>query len=222
MSAVLKNLREGTGFDKPAKLPASLKGMCPEQMVALLIQTYRTAVEQRGIAYIDITNAEAGRNIIDVVNWMYKTPAYRSTLFLQGTVGSGKSTILRALHALYSTLKESTRLCTAKDICNQYRRLRDDDPNLYEGYKTILTLFLDELGTEPVKFLYYGAEYTPIHDLIDYHYNRQLTTIITTNLSMDQLNERYGQRIRDRFDEMCSVIQFSAPSYRGQVSPPAE
>ncbi|MCQ2168550.1 MAG: hypothetical protein MJY69_07830 [Bacteroidales bacterium] len=90
MSAVLKNLREGTGFDKPAKLPASLKGMCPEQIVALLIQTYRTAVEQRGIAYIDITNAEAGRNIVDVVNWMYKTPAYRSTLFLQGTVGSGK------------------------------------------------------------------------------------------------------------------------------------
>lgn len=76
MSAVLKNLREGTGFDKPAKLPASLKGMCPEQIVALPIQTYRTAVEQRGIAYIDITNAESGRNIIDVVNWMYKTPAY--------------------------------------------------------------------------------------------------------------------------------------------------
>ena len=39
---------------------------------------------------------------------------------------------------------------------------------------------------------------------------------------MDQLNERYGERIRDRFDEMCSVIQFSAPSYRGQVCPPAE
>lgn len=58
MSAVLKNLREGTGFEKPVKLPASLKGMCPEQIVAILTQTYCTAVEQRGIAYIDITNAE--------------------------------------------------------------------------------------------------------------------------------------------------------------------
>ena len=84
------NLREGTGFDKPAKLPASLKGMCPEQIVALLIQTYRTAVEQRGIAYIDITIAEvhlcgldstdegqrkqAANSLIGKVDWKGTTP----------------------------------------------------------------------------------------------------------------------------------------------------
>lgn len=213
LSGTLKTLKAQTESNDTPKIPQRLKGSNPEELVDFLMQAYRAIVEKRGMEFKDITDAEAGKKIAKVVEWLYG-PKYRSTLFLQGTVGSGKTTILNAVGALYSGAGASLLKCTGLDIYDQYQMQRNGGGGYYELYKTTDILLIDDLGTEPVRFQYYGVDYTPVQNLLVYRYNKQLTTVITTNLTDGQLCERYGDRCWDRFAEMCSILRFTAPSYR--------
>ena len=83
LSGTLKTLKAQTESNDTPKIPQRLKGSDPEQLVDFLMQAYRAIVERRGMEYKDITDAEAGKKIAKVVEWLYG-PKYRSTLFLQG------------------------------------------------------------------------------------------------------------------------------------------
>ena len=50
--------------------------------------------------------------------------------------------------------------------------------------------------------------------MLEYRYNSQLFTFITTNLTKSQIREKYGNRIADRFNEMLEVIIFKNETYR--------
>lgn len=213
LSATLKTLQSQTECKDTPKIPQRLKGISQEQLTDFLMQSYRAIVEKRGMEYQDITNAEAGKKIVSVVKWL-QGPKYRSTLLLQGTVGSGKTTILQALCSLYAAAGAGPAKCTGLDIYDQYQQQRNGGGGYYELYKKADILLIDDLGTEPVRFQYYGVDYTPVQNLLVFRYSKQLTTVITTNLTDGQLCERYGDRCWDRFAEMGTMLRFSAPSYR--------
>lgn len=218
---VVKTLKAVMSCNKASKFPQKLREMDQEELLATLFATYRAAVEERGIPYRDITNTEAGKNLVDIIKWM-NNQKYRTTLFLQGSFGTGKTTILQTLYALYYTAGERTEFCTARGLIEQYRLSCNNECSKYELYMRSNVLFVDDLGTERVQFKHYGDELYPVQDLIDYRYERQLTNIITTNLPLEKIKARYGGRLRDRFDEMCSIIRFSGESYRGLLGKPAE
>ena len=218
---VVKTLKAVMSCNKASKLPQKLREMDQEELLATLFATYRAAVEERGIPYRDITNTEAGKNLVDIIKWM-NNQKYRTTLFLQGSFGTGKTTILQTLYALYYTAGERTEFCTARGLIEQYRLSCNNECSKYELYMRSNVLFVDDLGTERVQFKHYGDELYPVQDLIDYRYERQLTNIITTNLPLEKIKTRYGGRLRDRFDEMCSIIRFSGESYRGLLGKPEE
>ena len=67
-------------------------------------------------------------------------------------------------------------------------------------------LGIDDLGTEPSEVLDYGNVYTPVIDLLTKRYEEQLFTVITTNLTPQQIREHYGDRIADRLNEMVKKI----------------
>lgn len=66
----------------------------------------------------------------------------------------------------------------------------------------------------------FGAErHTPfsegeINRLINARYNSQQTTIITTNLPVKEIKDRYGRRLFDRMQEMCEFMPADGPSRR--------
>ena len=64
-----------------------------ETLVEALSQIYRKAVESRGIEFQDITGKEVGTKIQNVAEWMMGGPVH-SGLLLQGTIGSGKPTLI--------------------------------------------------------------------------------------------------------------------------------
>ena len=82
-------------------------------------------------------------------------------------------------------------------------------------------LAVDDMGTEAAEVYDYSNINTPVADLIDYRYNHQLFTFITTNLVAKKKDDRdvtirmkYGDRIADRFNEMLHVIIFKDITYR--------
>ena len=75
-------------------------------------------------------------------------------------------------------------------------------------------LAIDELGVEPTESKIYGNVSEPLIDLLCERYDRQLCTIISTNMGAQEITERYGRRVSDRFNEMFATIPFTAESYR--------
>ena len=97
----------------------------------------------------------------------------------------------------------------AKEV-QQYAR----DQKAFQDLRQCELLAVEDMGREPLEVLDYGNVLNPVVDLLEYRYNNQLFTFITTNLRADEIRKKYGDRIADRFNEMLEVIVFGGDTYR--------
>lgn len=154
-------------------------------------------------------------------------PNAKPGLMLCGLCGNGKTTLANAIAWLIGYVTEREfgysgrkvmRLRTAKEIC-RICAASEKFKQQYEEYHDIFSeemMIIDDLGEEPREVMVYGMLHTPIIDLLSERYAKQRMTIVTTNLEVDQLKEKYGDRIYDRFSEMLQSIVFTNDSYRGR------
>ena len=139
-------------------------------------------------------------------------------MLLCGQCGNGKSTLVLAIRSLiqliYSTSsyddQRYLRIVDAKQIV---ATAKADYKQFTDLCKTDM-LAIDDLGIEPSEVMDYGNVLNPAIDLLTRRYNDQLFTIVTTNLTPQQIRDHYGDRIADRFNEMMSRIVFNNHSYR--------
>lgn len=196
-----------------AKLPAKLSDNTSEELESIIALAIKEQVKERGIPYEDISRSEMALKIKSAVAWL-RGPQYRSCLLLQGTIGNGKTTLMEAMYQLYRAVDASIVSVQCERLVEYFVMQTSGLTSAYTEYKTASRLCLDELGLEPERCMIYGVEYMPIQSLLTYRYEKQLPTIITANLSDEMIRERYGERISDRFAEMCTILRFKAPSYR--------
>lgn len=134
----------------------------------------------------------------------------RNSLLINGSVGAGKTTMCRALCHLMGRIGgyHCCRMGRAADIM---RRCDGDD---YYLWRDADALFIDDFGTESVEAKSYGNVTTPLLDILYHRYERLSTTVITSNLSVETIGGRYGERLADRMRECYDVITLSQGSYR--------
>lgn len=78
--------------------------------------------------------------------------------------------------------------------------------------KSIPLLFLDDIGAEkPSEWVQ-----ETLFVLLNYRYEHQLPTILTTNFSLKELSIRLGDRIVSRISQMCRCIKFEGIDWRVQ------
>ncbi len=140
-------------------------------------------------------------------------------LLLCGNVGNGKSTFVKAFQQLLNQLNLRSednryywkiRIIDARTITY----LCKTDYQEWEELGRLPMLAIDDLGTEPMEIQDYGNIMAPMVDLLTRRYDKQLFTIVTTNLMPKEIRPKYGVRIGDRFNEMMVKIQFENDSYR--------
>ena len=139
---------------------------------------------------------------------------------MTGTCGNGKTTMMAAIHrAMYHIFKtkrhaipsnidlmRGIQILSAKDIVQGWiagKRYLESD-----------ILMIDDLGHEPTEIMHYGMILTPLIDILERRYARQKTTIISSNLTVSEIAEKYKYRIADRLEEMMDVVEFSGDSFR--------
>lgn len=158
--------------------------------------------------------AQAARWIID--------PHGKPGLLLMGLCGNGKTTLMRAMARLIEFLSEETlgyshrktvRMVSAKEVA-RWCTAEPSARNEYLGLFREPMLAIDDLGTEPSEVMSYGMVHTPMVDLLCERYDRQLLTIVTTNLTGKDIDAAYGCRVHDRLREVMEIIPFNNPSYR--------
>ena len=173
---------------------------------ARLTASYMLAVESRDAVFAN--DAETEKNIQMVVQWIYDSK--KRGLLLYGTTGNGKTTMLRAIKALFN----DCTFAEAADIWEDSRQVRDDAEYRMRNYLNSPILIIDDLGAEPEVCKVYGENRYPLENVIVRRYTKMLTTIIASNLTLKEIEMRYGTRMFDRMMEMYDRIVYRGKSYR--------
>ena len=188
-----------------------------ETVTKMLYLCYQKEVGNRRIAFNG--DKDTKDKIEKTAKWI-TGDNYKVGLMVYGGVGNGKTTLLRAINDLLSSMYSNRKrwddnlaieYVTAIEIFNI---TKSDDQSRYKRIKDSDVLFIDDLGVEPITAKVWGNEISPITDIIYHRYDEQLCTIVTSNLSDEALKERYGLRMADRMEEMFDSINSSGVSYR--------
>ena len=129
-------------------------------------------------------------------------------LLLYGGSGLGKTYLLRSIHAR-AREKGVPALCvTANQFIRTARQaiFQRSQEDLDALYDTEL-LLLDDLGTEP---LIENVTLEELFNLINERQTSNKCTVLSTNLTMNELKTRYTERILSRFRDAhaCQTLQF--------------
>ena len=136
-------------------------------------------------------------------------------LFLWGPCGTGKThlavAILKELilaghmglfYNIISLLDDMRASYNSSDESEQWE--------LIDRVRDTRILILDDLGAEKTS----GWVSDRLYAIINYRYENNNTTIVTSNKSESELKEQVGIRIYSRLVEMCRVIPFAGKDYR--------
>ena len=139
-------------------------------------------------------------------------------LFLRGSCGIGKTYGVSVLANFLSC-----PLAHAKEFEKAYLELPPEEFDHFvdalSGWCECRTLVIDDLGVENTPVVKFGTPCNVLEEAIDRRYRQAFTaeskhTIITTNLSDEALQRKYGHRILDRMDEMFEFYTIQGESLR--------
>ena len=152
----------------------------------------------------------------EVIDWMTNTDD--KGLMLMGDCGRGKSIILNGVLPVLFRIKNRVLLpthaqCFGMEIPNQRlawgeRPATYMDRLLFNGFPAI-----DELGVEPM-MNDYGEKSEGFNMVLNMAERYHRPAFVTTNLTEEQILDRYGERTMDRLAHLCRTIHFEGDSLR--------
>lgn len=93
---------------------------------------------------------------------------------------------------------------------------KSTDFNVLKNLLTVDLLVIDDLGTESMNSMKFSELFTLINTRLLNQSNKITKTIISTNLSLDNLVETYGERIVSRFIGNYNICYFFGDDIRLQ------
>jgi DNA replication protein DnaC len=190
----------------------------PDTVLDDLAEGYATFVRVAGCDYQP--SPEVSAAIRSCASWLKNG---RPGLVISGTVGTGKTIMVKAIAALiehydrlYRTgnLHANVTVHSAADICE---KAASKDSDVVAGLAVDLKkryVIIDDLGVEPMKVKNWGTDVNPIVDALYRRYSERKVTIISTNLNKEAMLNRYGERLSDRLKEQYSLVTMAFKSFR--------
>lgn len=133
-------------------------------------------------------------------------------LLMMGGYGSGKTHLAAAIANYAVEMGVPTLFLTVPDLLDTLRFAYDSDDVTFEQrfdqIRTAELLVLDDFGTQNA---------TPwaqekLFQIINYRYINRLPLVVTTNLSLEQIEARIRSRLQD--PELVTNVRIAAPDYR--------
>lgn len=162
--------------------------------------------------YATASYKEVPEKIRDHLKQMAKT---KKGIYIWGECGTGKT------HVVYGIMKHCiekripARIYNSPELLDIIRHFygqryeyRDDELRQLKDYQGLV--IIDDIGAE--KPTAWVAE--TFYKILNVRYELMLPTIFTSNLSLDQLAEKNGDRISSRIAEMCHVVRLAGEDKR--------
>lgn len=141
----------------------------------------------------------------------YFSTYHRKGLLIRGDYGVGKTYPLVLLGGLRQTFKTGNMInCKeVKRMVDGYGMKAEEMERIFSRYMDKEILVLDEMN-EDWKVNFMGTVLNPVELILLHRYDLYVTygtkTIITTNLSVNDIEKHYGGRVKSRLKEMCFDI----------------
>ena len=132
-------------------------------------------------------------------------------LLLSGPVGCGKTSLMKLLPYL-APHKTNYEIIPTRNIVFNFNATGFE---VLEKYNDTKNYCFDDLGVEPTG-CHYTKECNVMGEILLSRYDlfktKNVKTHITTNLNAEELEARYGERVRSRLREMMNVIAYDSNS----------
>lgn len=132
------------------------------------------------------------------------------SLLLSGGVGTGKTHLAAAIAHYAIERGVITKFGNVTDIFQSLRDAFTTDEDILSEVKSVPLLVLDDLGKE--KHSEWSTE--TIYSIVNYRYEHMLPTVITTNMTVEELQDRVGSATMSRLMEMCRYVEMNGEDYR--------
>ena len=133
-------------------------------------------------------------------------------LLLQGGYGVGKTHLAAAIANFTVSMGVPTLFLTVPDLLDSLRFAYDAEDTTFEErfdqIRNAKLLVLDDFGTQNAT----GWAQEKLFQIINYRYINKLSTVVTTNLALDEIEPRIRSRLAD--PELVTLVRMSAPDYR--------
>ena len=133
-------------------------------------------------------------------------------LLLQGGYGCGKTHLAAAIANFAVGMGVPTLFLTVPDLLDMLRFSYDSNDTTFESrfneIRNASLLILDDFGTQNAT----GWAQEKLFQVVNYRYINKLPLVITTNLSLDDIEARFRSRLSDR--ELVTDVRINAPDYR--------
>lgn len=160
-------------------------------------------------------NPEKRRNLQRVYELARQFAAQpQGWLILIGGYGCGKTHLAAAIANERITHNQPALFVNVPDLLDHLRATYSPTSEVsydqrFETVRTAPLLILDDLGTENAT-PWAGEK---LYQILNFRYNAQLPTVITTNYHLEEIDARLRSRINDQ--DLCQIYMILAPDYRG-------
>ena len=139
-------------------------------------------------------------------------------LWICGNFGSGKTQLIKAYRELKGLMNTTVGIQTCGSMNERFMK-RDEtnrEPARYQGIKAFtnpqdeVERIFDDLGEEEPTVVDFGNRISIMAHILNERYKFKLRTHVTTNLTMDQVQQTYGGRIESRIAETFNIIKLGS------------
>lgn len=144
---------------------------------------------------------------------MYYAQSLNGWVFFQGNYGCGKTHLAAAIGNAVVDLGIPTLFLTVPDLLDGLRASYGHDVNesfasRFEEIRRVQLLILDDFGTENAT----SWAQEKLFQILNFRYINKMPTVITSNLSLKEIDGRIRSRLQDT--ELVNSIFIHAPDFR--------
>ncbi len=193
-----------------------IRGRIAESAMGRLIETQSFDNFDLGIYSYDKKVSERMTAIYTIAkNYVRDFGKKKENLLLIGPTGTGKTHISTAIareliHQGYDVIYDSTQNVLSDFEADRFRNNYGREESRSDKYLDCTLLILDDLGTE------FSNQFTvsTLYNLLNARQNKGLATIISTNLSSEELARKYEDRIYSRIIGTARILPFEGKDRR--------
>lgn len=139
-------------------------------------------------------------------------PGQSGNLLFSGATGLGKTFLSACIARQVADSGASVTYVGASKLFKDYEdvQFHDADPAILRKYEACDLLILDDLGTEMAKSFVVSALYTLVNERL----LASRSTIISTNLTPEQIYERYNAQTASRINGCYALVPFFGDDIR--------
>ena len=128
----------------------------------------------------------------------------KNLIYFSGPTGVGKTHLLRCMANEFITNGKVVNIVTSLNMSIDFKTFsKNSDETLLQKYITPDVLFIDDLGTEPI---FKNITVENLYLIINERKMRNRKTVITSNLELDEISDRYDERLYSRIGDQKTSI----------------